>query len=403
MSHVIIVGGGASGLMAGIMAARNKHKVTILEHKDKAGKKILATGNGKCNFTNRIQEKDCYRGNNEAFIWKALELFSVNETISFFEELGIYVKDRNGYLYPKSEQAASVAEVLLSELKYLGVTIENNVHVEKIVSSNKGFSVISNGKEYKADKVIVATGGQASPSLGSDGSGYELVKKLGHSIVKPLPALVQLKSNQKYFKTISGVRTIASIKLQANEKTIAKEEGEILFAAYGVSGIPVMQVSRYAAKALEDKKRVDLEVDFFPELSIETLMKELERRLKRIPNSTIEEAMVGLLNNKLMFILIKESNIPVDMPCMKVSKGKIKELASMLKCFSIPIAGTNTFEQAQVCAGGVDTREVNYSTMESKLVKGLYMCGEILDVDGTCGGYNLQWAWTSGAIAGRSI
>lgn len=403
MSHVIIVGGGASGLVAGIMAARNNHKVTILEHKDKVGKKILATGNGKCNFTNLVQSEECYRGEEAGFALKVIDQFDVGDTIAFFEELGIYPKEKKGYMYPNSEQAVSVTEVLLSELRYLKVEIKVGVHVDKIIPIKEGFVVGAGDKEYKCDKVILAAGGQASKSLGSDGSGYFLAKNLGHTIIKPLPALVQLKSDMKYFKAISGVRCIAAIVLLVNREIVTKEKGEILFAAYGVSGIPVMQISRFAAKALEERKKVTLRVDFFPDLNNEELYVQLQKRVNRIPGRGCEEAFTGLLNNKLMYTLLRELKLPVDLPCKKITTNNIKDMVQLLKGFNIPIAGTNSFDQAQVCAGGIATTEINYKTMESKRVKGLYLCGELVDVDGTCGGYNLQWAWSSGVVAGRNI
>lgn len=403
MSHVVIVGGGASGLMAGIMAARNNHKVTILEHKDKPGKKILATGNGKCNFTNLVQNADCYRGEEEGFPLKVINQFDVNQTIEFFRDIGIYPKEKKGYLYPNSEQAVSITEVLLSELKLLKVQIILGVHVNKITSLKGGFWLQSEDKEFKCDKVILAAGGQASQNLGSDGSGYTLAKNLGHRLIKPLPALVQLKSDMKYFKNIAGVRCIASISVYINKVFVVKEEGEILFAAYGISGIPVMQISRFAAKALDAKKAVSLNVDFFPELRVNDLFDNLVHRTKRIPFRGVEEALTGLLNNKLLYILLKEAKIPVDLPCNKLTKEKLLEFTNMLKALEIKISDTNSFDQAQVCAGGIATHEIDYKTMESKLIKGLYLCGEVLDVDGTCGGYNLQWAWSSGAIAGKSI
>ncbi|MFV0343266.1 MAG: NAD(P)/FAD-dependent oxidoreductase [Anaerocolumna sp.] len=403
MGHIIIIGGGAAGLMAGIMAARNKHRVTILEHKDKAGKKILATGNGKCNFTNLVQNKECYRSEEVDFPLKVINQFDLNKTIDFFKEIGIYPKEKKGYIYPNSEQAASITEVLLAELKYLKVEMILGVHVDKIIPLQQGFLVHTNDGEYKCHKVILASGGQASPNLGSDGSGYKLAKDLGHIIIKPLPALVQLKADHKFLKTISGVRCHAKISLFMNQVFTVREEGELLFAAYGVSGIPVMQISRFAAKALDEKKKADLLVDFFPELSEEELSRELTKRCQRIPLRGTEEAFTGLLNHKLMFVLLNEAKIPVNLPCNQFNQNKILEFTKILKGFHIVLSGTNSFEQAQVCAGGIATNQIDSKTMESKVVPGLYVCGEVLDVDGTCGGYNLQWAWSSGAVAGNNV
>lgn len=403
MSHVIIVGGGASGLVAAIMAARNKHKVTILEHKEKPGKKILATGNGKCNYTNLVQRPDCYRGEEASFALKVLNQFDTQRTVDFFLDLGIYPKERNGYVYPNSEQAASVAEALLLEVKRLKVTVQCDVHVEKIEKKKDGFLICTAKGNYTADKVILAAGGCASPSHGSDGSGFVLAQALGHSIIKPLPALVQLKSGEKYFKTLAGVRSEAAIKLLANNSFLAKEKGEILLAAYGVSGIPVMQVSRFASKALMEKQKVELWIDFLPQLEESKLLELLKKRMKRHEEKTIEQAFIGLINNKLAYVCLNQLGMKAEQVCKEITQKQLQRIARQLKEWKVPITEPNSFEQAQVCAGGVATTEINSDTMESKLVSGLYFSGEVVDVDGTCGGYNLQWAWSSGAVAGMKL
>lgn len=402
MKNIVIVGGGASGLVAAIMAARQKNRVTVLEHKDRIGRKILATGNGKCNYTNLLQLPECYRCNDSAFPTKVLSCFDVNRTIKFFRELGIYPKERNGYVYPNSEQASSVAEVLRLELKRLKVRTDCEVHAEQIHKKKNGFEIITDKGSYAADCVILAAGGCASPSLGSDGSGYRLAKELGHTVIKPLPALVQLKSPEKYFKTLAGVRTEANIKLYTDEECEAAEQGELLITAYGVSGIPVFQLSRFASRALYEGKTVTLRIDFLPSLSWKETYELMSERVKRSADNTIEEAFIGLLNNKLAYVCLKESGISPDMPCTSADKKQITKMVNRIKVWSVPISEPNTFEQAQVCTGGVNVAEVDPETMESRLVKGLYITGELLDVDGTCGGYNLQWAWSTGAIAGMN-
>lgn len=403
MEKVIIIGGGASGLVAAIMAARQKHQVTVLEHKDKIGKKILATGNGKCNYTNLLQLPECYRSSDSSFPEKVLSCFDINQTMSFFRQLGIYPKERKGYVYPNSEQASSVVEVLRMELERLKVTVCCEVHVEQVYKKKNEFMIKTDKGEYKADKVILATGGCASPSLGSDGSGYKLAKELGHTIITPLPALVQLKSPDKYFKTLAGVRTEALIKLFVDDKFITEEQGELLIANYGVSGIPVFQLSRFASKALNEHKKVYITIDYLPFLEWKDAFDLISDRIKENPFKTMEEAMIGLLNNKLAYVCLKEAQISPAIPCESVGKKQIQDLVNKLKEWKVIINETNSFEQAQVCAGGVATSEINPKTMESKLIKGLYVTGELIDVDGTCGGYNLQWAWSTGAIAGRSI
>ncbi len=402
MNHVIIVGGGASGLVAGIFAARQKNKVTILEHKAKIGKKILATGNGKCNYTNLYQQPECYRGNDSSFALKLLSQFDVNRTIDFFKELGIYPKEKNGYVYPNSEQASSVVDVLRLELMQLKVSICCEVHVERVSKVKNRFLIATDKGEYTADQVILATGGCASPNLGSDGSGYKMAENLGHRIIKPLPGLVQLKSDSRYFKTLAGVRTGATVQLYINGKYVTREQGELLLAAYGVSGIPVLQLSRYASRALSENKKVHLVIDYLPFLKKEEVIGLLCERIKRYPSRTMEEAMIGLLNQKLAYVSIKEAGIEPGVCCGTVRTGNLKALANQLKEWTVMITGPNSFEQAQVTAGGIDTSEINPDTLESKLIKGLYFTGELIDIDGTCGGYNLQWAWSTGAVAGTN-
>lgn len=403
MDDVIIVGGGASGMICAILAARNGCKVTLLEHKDRLGKKILATGNGKCNYTNLVQEAHMYRSDNMDFPMNVLSLFDVNKTIDFFMELGIYPKNRNGYLYPNSEQASSVLQVLEMELKRLKVRIQLSTHVEKIHKEKDKFIVISNQGKFTGSKVVLSTGGCASKNLGSDGSGYQLCRELGHSIIKPLPALVQLVSKEKYFKTLQGVRCQGNVSLYSNGKEIVSERGELLFANYGVSGIPILQISRFAAKELDNRNKVCLLVDFLPEVSKVDTKLLIEKRIFANPTKNLEEMLVGLLNNKLAYVLLQNGKLPCDKLGSTVTTKDIEIIVNNIKEFKIPIVDTNPFDQAQVSAGGVNTKEVNPKTLESKRVEGLYIIGELLDVDGTCGGYNLQWAWSSGAIAAMGL
>lgn len=400
MSGIYIVGGGASGLFAAICAARRNKKVTVLEHKDKPGKKILATGNGKCNYTNLVQKEDCYRSSNPSFAREALRAFNVNATVDFFKEIGIYPLDRNGYLYPNSGQASSVLEVLLLEAARTGVTIECNAHVQKI---DKGLSVYLEDRKYQADGIILAAGGKAAPAHGSDGSGLSIARELGHNILTPLPALVQLKSGAKYFKILSGVRTEAEVSLYIENQRKTSEKGEVLLAEYGLSGIPVMQISRYAAEALNRGSKVTVVLDFLPFLTKEELKEMLYYRLKRNVKETLEEAFLGLLNKKLSYAAIKESKLDPYYRIEDIKDSQLTILVNQLKEWKVTITDTHSFEHAQVMAGGIDTKEINPVTMESKLIKGLYFAGEIIDVDGTCGGYNLQWAWSSGHAAGTHI
>jgi len=402
---VIIAGAGAAGLVAAIAAARKGKSVLIIEKNTKAGKKILATGNGKCNFTNLHQTPECYRSEDSKFAMKVLSNFDLNKTLNFFENLGIFPKERNGYVYPFSEQASSVVSVLLMECERLKVEISYNEKVKSVIRPD--FTVVTVRPDnteaiYYGKKLIIATGGCASPNLGSDGSGYQLAKSFGHSIVKPLPALVSLKSPDKFCKTVSGVRTQAKVTAYASSKPLSQEEGEIIFTDYGISGIPVMQLSRFVSKALDKKEEVFLILDFFKEYTNDELKKLLTVRCSQNPNKTLEEMLIGLFNNKLNYILIKEAKLDPVLKCKRLSKADINKLAGQIKNFKIRISDTNSFDFAQVTAGGVSTSEINPDTLESKKKKNLYFAGEIVDVDGTCGGYNLQWAWSSGYIAGSN-
>ena len=405
MFDIIIVGGGAAGMMAAITATRTGASVCILERKERLGKKILATGNGKCNYTNRVQDISCYRGSEETFIKAVLAQFPMEETVAFFKEIGIYPKERNGYFYPHSEQATSVADALEAECRRLGVNICLEQYVTTIKKEKTIFCVTTKNeaqgtKQHKAYKLILAAGGMAAKVHGSDGSGYTLAKLFGHSIIKPLPAIVQLKAQGNFFKTLAGVRTEGHISLFIDEKEVTEECGELMFTAYGLSGIPVMQVSRFAAEGLAKRKTVTAKLDLFPELSERALYAEIIRRFERAKGQyPSEQALLGLLNHKLNYILLKEAGLePTQIPNAKLEQAA-ERFVKQVKQFTVIISDTNGFDNAQACAGGVSTEELTMQ-MESKLVPGLYIVGELADVDGTCGGYNLQWAWSSGYVAG---
>lgn len=383
--QVVITGAGASGMMAAIMAARNGAAVTVLEQNEKPGKKICATGNGKCNFSNLVMPEDAYRGTHPEFVKDAFAQFSVKDTVEFFKELGIFPLDRNGYLYPRSNQAQSVVDVLCMEASHLGVKIKTNEQVTAIETAKNGkkFQVLTKGWHYKADALILANGSKASSISGSDGSGYELAKKMGHRIIPVYPALTALKCKGPAFKTWAGVRTEGKVSLFINGKFHKSERGELQLTEYGISGIPVFQISTYAIRAVHEGEKAELRVDFLPELTEEETRELLHARKKACPYKNEKELLVGLFPEKLSKVLTSQ-----------------KHLLSAIKEFPLEVQDGMSFSQAQVCSGGVDTSQVNTHTMESKLCRNLYFAGELLDIDGTCGGYNLQWAWSSGAAAG---
>ncbi len=399
-TRIAIIGGGASGMMAAITAASHGAEVTVYEAKDRLGKKILATGNGKCNYTNIVQEDSCYRGRNPSFSKAVREFFTVEKTIDFFKSIGIEPKYRNGYVYPNSEQAASVADALAMELRARRVkTMFSPVFSVKY--SGDGFLVKSEQGCEEYDKVILCCGSVAGMKEPKEFSGYSLAERLGHRITPLIPALVQLRCKEKWFKTVSGVRTEGMITVLENGKPIALEKGELLFTEYGLSGIPVFQVSRFAGEALNRGNKVKCFVDLLPGYSIEEVEHLLQHRFETLKKRTAEEVLTGLLNHKLNYILLKEAGIDPEADSKKAYHPEVfQKLATLYKGLTCQVTELNPFANAQVCAGGVDTADIIPETMESKLVKGLYFAGELVDVDGTCGGYNLQWAWSSGYVAG---
>ncbi len=405
----IIIGGGAAGLLAAITAAESGASVTILEHMPRVGKKILSTGNGKCNMTNLHMTEECYRSGVEGVPMQVIRKFSVADTIAFFRRLGVLTTDRNGYVYPASGQAQTVLDALRDKADSLGVRTYCD---SKVISVNKKkagrFTVKTETQAYAADFVILCAGSMAAKTTGSDGSGYELAKDLGHKIKKPLPALVQLKCNGDFFKAIAGVRTDVKVSLYTLDKNgdrgafLAEDQGELQLTDYGISGIPVFQVSRYAAEALDHKKRVLAVIDFMPDMSDEQLFEVLKDQRNYLKERNAGDFINGLFNKKLAVLFLKSARIKADQPVSELNNKKLAELCRVIKEASFEVTGTNPYDKAQICMGGVDLREINPDTMESRLVPGLYFAGEILDVDGICGGYNLQWAWSSGHLAAIS-
>ncbi len=400
MKRVIIIGGGASGLVAAIAAARCGSKVTILEHQNQVGKKILVTGNGRCNYTNTDQQLEHYHGGSLDFVRTALAEFDLNQTLSFFGGLGICPKSRNGYLYPRSDSAASVVEALRLECEHLKVKIACQSVVTSIEKSEGTFKVYTPGWTYEAEKLILAAGSKAAPTTGSDGSGYELAKGLGHSIVTPYPALVQLLSREKYLNQLAGVRTEASVSLYADESFVVSDRGELQINAGNLSGIVTFQISAEAAKAMAKKSSCVVKIDFWPEISLDRLMEYLKKRISGNEYKSVTQFLNGLFPKKLSEVFTDSCGFSKKLTAGKLTEDNIKILCNHIKEFPVKITGTNGFESAQCCSGGVALSEVDPKTMESKICENLYLCGELLDVHGDCGGYNLQWAWTSGYLAG---
>lgn len=400
-TDVAVIGGGAAGLVAAISAARTGAKTMIIEHMERVGKKILATGNGKCNYTNALQGASCYRGENPAFVVPVFKQFGFEDTVAFFEELGIYPKVKNGYYYPASEQASSVLDVLRMEVSYLKVHEETSCEIKDIRKQKNVFFLDTNHGKIEAKSVIFATGLLASPKTGSDGSAFPYIEKFGHHFIDVVPALVGLQGKQAFFKALAGIRAENSMKLYIENRQISSERGELQLTDFGISGIPVFQLSRYATKALKQKKKVHVMLDFMPDMELTELEQKMKHRFRKYAHGkTAGDALIGLLNKKLSAVLLKEAGIEVHQPAEKVSDKQLHALCTIIKGLRVDIIGSKTFEQAQVCAGGVSTAEIENETLMSKLIPGLYFAGEVIDIDGICGGYNLQWAWSSGYVAG---
>lgn len=399
--QIFIIGGGPAGMMAAITAAKEGADVTILEHNDRIGKKILSTGNGRCNFTNVNQSSKYYRSDNKGFAWRAIGRFSAEDTVNFFEELGIYAKNKNGGLYPFSEQASAVLDVLRLEIERLHIHLITGSDVCDLKVCKKGFQIICKDHSYKADAVVLATGSKAASKLGSDGSGYAFAKKLGHSMIPVVPALVQLRCKESFYKALAGVRLQGKVRLMVNGKEDASDTGEIQLTDYGISGIPVFQVSRFASRAIYEKKKVEAVLDFMPELSTTEFCGFIKKRIEDRPEKSMEDFFTGLLNKKVSQVILKIANIRNNQKAGILNEDEINRIIRVVKEFRTEVTETNSFEQAQICAGGINTKEINPETMESLLIKKLYFAGEIMDVDGICGGYNLQWAWSSGYLAGK--
>ena len=388
MKKVVIIGGGASGMMAAIQAARTGAAVTLLEHNEKPGKKILATGNGRCNLTNLVQEPSRYRSSQPDFQWNIITQYPLEDTLAFFSELGIYTKDRNGWVYPYSDQAAGVAQVLELEARHQKVKIKTTEEVTDILREDGQYLVKTATWQYPCDSVIISCGSSASNVEGSSTTGYELAEKLGHTVVKPLPSLCGIRGKDNYYAKWAGSRMDGRITLEIDGKTVGEEQGEILFTEYGISGIGVFQLSRYAVRGTDEGKIATYHLDLMPQLTKEELVKLLLDRQQAGSYKNPQELLIGLLPRKMIDVLVKKTYEP-------------EKIAERLKDWQVPVKGAYALQQAQICSGGVDPRELT-EQLESRLHPGIYFTGEVIDVDGPCGGYNLQWAWSSGAVAGRA-
>ena len=403
---LIVVGGGASGMMAAVAARDFGLDVAIVEGTDRVGKKILMTGNGRCNITNSTiaYPFDTYHSENDKFYQNVLSNFSVEDTKAFFLNLGLpMIELQKGKCYPKSLQASSVVDIFRLALEERYVPVYTSYKVKEIIKSKDIFKIISNDEAneiIQCKKVIMACGGISAPVSGSDGSAYELAKSFGHKIIDQVAGIVQLKLEHPALKAIAGIKFDGYTEVVSNGKSLRKEFGEILFTNYGISGPPIFQISRTASYAASKGNDVKIIVDMTPDKTEKEVEEYLEEHFGMFATREVINSLIGVINKKLIPTVLKEAGITdLHKPCYELTWQEKKSLAKLFKHWEFKCTGANSFLAAQVTAGGIDTSDIDPITLESKLVKGLHFCGEVIDVDGDCGGFNLQWAWSSGFAA----
>lgn len=427
---LIVVGGGAAGLLAAISAARTWHEqaapprsgslnILILEKNDKIGRKILATGNGRCNLTNALAVPAAYHGDDPRFCRGALHRYDVKATLDFFLDLGLVCREEeDGRIYPVCQQAAAVVDLLAHEIERLHITVQTQqtvVSLEPVEPVFLGSQPLekaphwrlglADGQKLDTTCVILATGGMASPNLGSDGSGYRLAQPLGHHLVEPLPALVQLTTAGRKTVSLSGIRVECGLSLLLGNQEISREAGEVLFTDYGLSGIPILQLSRTVSVSLQENsvEPLRIQLDLLPEWTESAIEASIAHRISLNPALHLSDLLTGLVHRKIGGFIVREAlHTNLDQPVRTLSSRQVKSLARSIKQLELTVTGTKDFSQAQVTAGGLDCRDFLPDCLESRLKPGLFAAGELLDIDGDCGGYNLQWAWSSGLLAGAS-
>ena len=410
---VAVIGGGAAGMMAAIEAARAGAIVTLIEKNPQLGKKLATTGNGRCNYTNLDMEDRIggkFRGFHPEFAAPALDVLPPEAVLDWFRAIGVEPRFRGSYVYPNSDQASAVVDALREELHRLSVKVHYNAEVKSVqrIDTDAGYFMIQcTDAVVKADRVILAAGSKAAPKTGSNGDGYFIARKLGHTIVPYVPALCGIRCAGDAFRALAGIRTEAALELVIDGHSVDREAGELQLVDYGISGIPVFQLSRYAAYALQEGKKAAVYINFLPGFTDEAedprecALRLYRQRQQRLVWRKMESFFTGLLHQKLGQLLLRMANVRPELPVAELSEKQLRSLASLSVRFKAECVEMNGFLQAQVVAGGVDTTEIDSSTMASRLVPGLYFAGEVLDIDGICGGYNLQWAWASGFVAGR--
>ena len=405
--RLLVIGGGASGLTAAIVAARAGAQVTILEQRESVGKKLLATGNGRCNYTNTDLNVSKFYTAEEAFITDLLETYSATFMLDFFKKLGVLSRERNGYVYPYTDQATTIRDALVSELHALHVTIHTTTTVTRISpiaphhnSSEHAYIVETNQGKFTAERIILATGGKAGLPRNASGDGYHLASQLGYPITPLTPALTGLQGAGTFYKKIAGLRVDATVTARINQQELGSDTGEVQLTDYGISGIPVFQISRLISQALaQHTKQVEVVINFLPRYTTIEMEHLIQQRLAVLGGRTMQEFVNGIFKDKLGRFLLETARIPSTILAKDVTPNQWKHFLHTCMEFRISIIGVNDFAKAQVTAGGIPLSSFT-SHLESKTHPGLYVTGELLDVDGICGGYNLHFAWATGILAG---
>ena len=394
-----IIGGGASGMAAALEAAQNPNvQVILLERQARLGRKLLATGNGRCNLSNRDASPDFYYGEDLDFTGPALERYPVSETLQWFRSMGLVtVTEDSGRIYPYSDQANSVVDVLRFALQKPNIEVVTGFEVSKVRRNGTGFTVESGEGSIACDKLIIACGGLAGSKLGGSLSGYKLLQKLGHRCTQLRPTLVQLRADWSHCASLKGVRANCWAEISRNGKLHSAGKGEIQFTEYGLSGPVIFEISRDVCR---EKGDWICKLDLMPDMEVEDLMALL--RPRKATDLASEELLTGILHNRLGRVVTKEAGVSLHAPIRQLEDWELENVCRRIKELVVPLTEPMGMDSAQVTAGGIVTADFDPATMESKLVPGLYACGEVLDIDGDCGGFNLQWAWSSGRLAGAA-
>lgn len=407
MRKIIVIGGGASGIMAAIKAAENGASVTLLEKMPQIGRKLRITGKGRCNLTNAADISEVVKNipGNGKFLYSALKNFSPIDTVNFFESLGVKTKvERGGRIFPASDEASEVIDALTKKLAICGVEVKTNSLVKEILAENKKIvGVVVGDKIFKADNYILATGGASYPATGSSGDGFKFARRLGHKVTEILPALVPLEVEEDFVRDLQGLSLKnVRVKLLADDKKISEQFGEMLFTHFGISGPIILTLSGQAAKLLAAKKFVELEINLKPALTPEQLDARLLRDFEKFRGKIIKNALIDLLPSKLIPIVLDLAYLPEEKRVDEITLAERRRLIEILRGLPLTITKTRPIAEAIVTSGGISIKEIDPRTMRSKVVENLYIVGEVADIDGFTGGFNLQAAWSMGNAAGVS-